>query len=618
MKNSLLVLIVLLGITSCNSIESTYSSFPEGEKDHTFSNYDMATTKHLDWNAEIDFDKQQIQATAKWTFENKGTDELVLDVNKLEIQKVLVSGKEVKYEIEIKKAHDGKRSKEGDALIIPITTGDSIVEITYNTNGGVAMQWLNAEQTAGKKMPYLFTQCESIYARTLVPCQDAPANRITYNATVKVPSGMMAVMSAKNPTEKNPEGIYNFQMELPIPTYLIALAAGDIEYRAIDERSGVYTEPIMLDKCAKELEDIPSMIAAAEKLGGPYPWGKYDVLVCPPSFPIGGMENPRLTFATPTIIAGDKSLVSLIAHELAHSWSGNLVTNSNWNDLWLNEGFTSYFEKRIMEEITDKAYTEMLWEIGYQDLQADLKDFKEGNWADTRLKVDLKNREPEAAFSSIPYDKGALFLRTLEEAIGRPVFDKWLADYFAAHKFIPMNTGMAVKHMEANLDLKKAGIDIHEWIFKPGLPEKTAYVFPERFKKVDEARKKFIDEGMNAEGLNARDWSTHEWLHFLRKLPKPMKKEQLAQLDASYALTGIGNYEIADEWYLQAIASKYQRALPAMEKFLKSVGRKKFLEPLYKELVKTEEGKQMAIRILNEAAPNYHPLTTKKIRTIVK
>jgi aminopeptidase N len=611
MKNSILFLASLIILASCNSIDSTYATFPEGEKDHTNSNFDKATTKHLDWNAEINFDEKKINATAKWTFENKGTDELILDIKNIDVSKVLVAGKEVEYKI---KAIDSM----GDALIIPIGDDDSTAEITYSAGGGVAIQWLAKEQTAGKKMPYLFTQCESIYARTLVPCQDAPANRITYNATVKVPEGMMAVMSAKNPKEKNAEGIYKFEMELPIVTYMIALAAGDIEYKAIDERSGVYTEPSMLAKCARELEDIPSMIAAAEKLGGPYPWGNYDVLVCPPSFPIGGMENPRLTFATPTIIAGDKSLVSLIAHELAHSWSGNLVTNSNWNDLWLNEGFTSYFEKRIMEEITDKAYTEMLWEIAYQDLQADLKDFKEEKWDDTRLKVDLKNRHPEESFSAIPYDKGALFLRTLEEAVGREAFDVWLSKYFAAHKFIPMNTGMAVKHIEENLDLSKANIDINEWIFKPGLPEETAYVFPERFKKIDEASKKFLANPRNAEALNARSWSTHEWLYFLRKLPKPMETKTLRSLDASYALTGIGNSEIADEWYLQAIASNYERAYPAMEKFLKSVGRKKFLEPLYKELIKTEEGKKMAQRILSEAAPNYHPLAARKIKSIVQ
>jgi len=611
MKNSILFLIALVALASCNSIDSTYATFPEGEKDHTNSNFDKATTKHLEWNADINFDEKKINATATWSFENKGTDELILDIKNIEVSKVKVAGKEVEYEVR-------KVDSMGDALIIPIGDKDSTTEITYSAGSGVAIQWLAKEQTAGKKMPYLFTQCESIYARTLVPCQDAPANRITYNATVKVPQGMMAVMSAKNPKEKNSEGIYKFEMELPIVTYMIALAAGDIEYQAIDERSGVYTEPSMLAKCARELEDIPSMIAAAEKLGGPYPWGNYDVLVCPPSFPIGGMENPRLTFATPTIIAGDKSLVSLIAHELAHSWSGNLVTNSNWNDLWLNEGFTSYFEKRIMEEITDKAYTEMLWEIAYQDLQADLEDFKNEKWDDTRLKVNLKNRHPEESFSAIPYDKGALFLRTLEEAVGRDTFDLWLSNYFAAHKFIPMNTGMAVKHIEENLDLSKADIDINEWIFKPGLPNKTAYVFPERFKKIDEASKNFLANPRNAEALNARTWSTHEWLYFLRKLPKPMKTKTLRSLDASYALTGIGNSEIADEWYLQAIASKYERAYPAMEKFLKSVGRKKFLEPLYKELIKTEEGKKRAQRILSEAAPNYHPLAARKIKSIVQ
>lgn len=612
MKNIFNLFLGISLLSACNSIDSAYKTFPEGEKDHTFSNFDKATTKHLEWDAVVDFDKRQIDATATWRFENKGTSELILDVKDLSIQKVWVSGKEVQFELKKKDA------LEGDALVIPISNVDSIVSIKYNTlNEGVALQWLTAEQTAGKKMPYLFTQCESIYARTLIPCQDAPANRITYNATIKVPIGMMAVMSAKNPIAKSDDGIYHFEMELTVPTYLIALAVGDIEYQAIDARSGVYTEPIMLAKCAKELEDIPNMIAAAEKLGGPYRWGKYDVLVCPPSFPIGGMENPRLTFATPTIIAGDKSLVSLIAHELAHSWSGNLVTNSNWNDLWLNEGFTSYFEKRIMEEITDKDYVEMEWELSHQDLLADLDAFGKEKIEDTRLKVDLKNREPEDAFSSIPYDKGALFLRTLEEAVGRDAFDKWLTTYFNDHAFIPMNTKMAVAHMEKNLPLAGKDIDIHDWIYGTGLPIKTAYKFPAKFKMVDSLREKFLT-GMHAEGLGARSWSTHEWLHFLRNLPKPLDVKRMQELDASYMLTSTGNAEIADQWFVLSVASNYEKSYPAMEKFLLSVGRKKFLEPLYTELMKTEKGKAFAVATLDKAASNYHPLTTKKIRTIVK
>lgn len=388
MKYFSLAACLLLFISSCKQPKDDAVAVLNADM-HTFSNYEDATCKHLDWKAVVDFEKKQVIGWATWTFTNKNhAKHIHFDTYALGIGKVLVSGKEVKYTL-------GKFDPiYGCGLSIPITDQDSVVAIEYKTGPtGIALQWLAPEQTAGKVLPYLFTQCESIFARSLMPCQDAPAIRITYNAELQVPKGMMAVMSAHNPTERNPNGRYKFEMEIPIPTYLIALAVGDISYKAIDARSGVYTEPSMLDKAAEELSDIPRMMQAAEALGGPYKWGKYDVLVAPPSFPIGGMENPRLTFATPTIIAGDKSLVSLIAHEMAHSWSGNLVTNSNWNDIWLNEGYTTYFERRIMESISGKTYNDMLWELGYQDMQSDFTDMgMDGK--DTRLKVELKGRNP--------------------------------------------------------------------------------------------------------------------------------------------------------------------------------------------------------------------------------
>lgn len=612
MQKMFLLFFTLIVFAACESIETSYSKFPEGEKDHSSSNFEKAKCTHLDWTASIDFDKKIISGTAAWKFQQvENTDEIIFDIKALNIKEVTINDKKIEYKI-----RNGFQ-EEGQALVIPIAKNDSLVKITYETTAeSEAIQWLEPEQTAGKKNPYLFTQCESIYARSLMPCQDAPANRITYNAHLQTPVGMMAVMSAKNPTAKSADGKYNFEMELPIPTYLIALAVGDIEYKAINAQCGVYTEPIMLDKCAKELEDMPKMIAAAEKIGGPYRWGKYDVLVCPPSFPIGGMENPRLTFATPTIIAGDKSLVSLIAHELAHSWSGNLVTNSNWNDLWLNEGFTSYFEKRIMEEITDKDYTNMLWEISHQDLENDLKNFGFDN-PDTRLKIDVKDRHPEDAFSSIPYDKGAYFLKSLETAVGRPTFDKWLTNYFSAHAFVPMNTKMAIEDMKKNLPLDQVHFNVEEWIYESGLPKNIAYQYPEKFKIIDSLRTAFLN-GLHPEKLNARNWSTHEWLHFLRKLPRPVDLKLLSLLDASYQLTHTTNFEIADEWYLIALQSNYAAANNAMDNFILHVGRKKFLEPLYSELIKTESGKKRAYELLQKAEKSYHPLTTKKIKSIIE
>jgi leukotriene A-4 hydrolase/aminopeptidase len=586
---------------------------------HTFSNLNEVKTTYLNWIADVNFDKKQISGTASWHFINTTkANKIVFDTYDLQIEEVKINDKIIAFSLGEKKDYMGQ------ALTIPIAPNDSMVEIKYTTGASAtALQWLTAEQTAGKKMPYLFTQCESINARSMIPCMDDPSNRITYNATISVPKGMMALMSAKNPQQKSAVGIYSFDMEIPIPTYLIALAVGDIEFKKIDDRTGVYTEPINLQKCATELSDIPNMMLAAEKIVGPYKWGRYDVLVAPPSFPIGGMENPRLTFATPTIIAGDKSLVSLIAHEMAHSWSGNLVTNSNWNDLWLNEGFTTYVERRIMEQITDTSYSNMLWQLGFQDMQSDL-DAMGDTSMDTRLQIDLKGRDPENGFSNIPYEKGALFLKLIEEKVGREKFDIYMNNYFQKNSFIPMNTAKALAYMRTELfkndQNKEKEIGIDEWVFKPGKPANCPNIVPGRFIAVNDFRTTFLKNGIidKQEKEKTSKWTTHEWLQFLRKLPRPLDIAKMKVLDNTFGFTKSTNAEIADEWYLQCILSNYKDANTNIDLFLNSVGRKKFLTPLYSALCKTPEGKKLAQAIFEKAKNKYHPLTTKKMAELVK
>lgn len=610
-----LFLFVFCGMSACKPSDSG-NTIELNPKMHTFSNYEKVRTTHLDWDVNVDFKHKQIAGIATWNFTNPDNSKYIhFDTYDLTIKNVKVNGKAVQY-FQTPMVDD-----YGSGLSIPLKETDTIVAIEYVTGANAtALQWLSATQTAGKKLPFLFTQCESIHARSLLPCQDVPANRITYNATVGVPTDMMAVMSAKNPTQKTADGIYRFEMEIPIPTYLIALAVGDIAYKPIDSRSGVYTEPIMLDRATAELSDIPAMMKAAEELGGPYRWGNYDVLIAPPSFPIGGMENPRLTFATPTIIAGDKSLVSLIAHEMAHSWSGNLVTNATWDDLWLNEGFTTYFERRIMEKITDKSYTEMLWELGYQDMESDLKTMGMDS-ADTRLKVNLTKRHPGDAFSNIPYEKGAVFIKLLEESVGRQKFDVWLNAYFSNFAFKPTTTEDCLKFMDEKLfdgdTALKNKIQVDRWVYKPGLPENCPRSKPTRFEVVNNTRSAF-ENGTMAKSLNTQNWTTHEWLHFLRGLSHPLPIDKMQDLETTFQLTTTGNSEIADEWYKLCISSKYSAAYPAMEQFLTTVGRKKFLEPLYSEMLKTDEGKKMALSIFEKAKLNYHPQTADKISKMLK
>ncbi len=581
----------------------------------TFSNYDSVVVRHLDWKATVDFENKQIRGEATWSFVNKMKAKFIrFDNYDLKIKKVKVNNQEVDF-------YTGIFNPEyGSGIAIPIKENDSIVMIEYSTGKiAKALQWLEPKQTAGKIKPFLFTQCESIQARSLLPCQDVPAIRITYASKVQVPIGMLALMSAKNPKQKNATGLYNFEMEIPIPSYLIALAVGDMEYYPIDKRSGVYSEPCMLEKAKKELSDIPQMMKAAESICGPYRWGNYDVLVAPPSFPIGGMENPRLTFSTPTILAGDKSLVSLIAHEMAHSWSGNLVTNATWNDIWLNEGFTTYFERRIMENISGKSYTDMLWEQGFQDMQSDFEALGIIN-PDTRLRLELNGRNPENAFSNIPYEKGAIFLKSIEEVVGRKKFDAYLNAYMDTFAFTPITTVKCLAFMENKLvkgdSTLMQKLQLKEWIYGTGIPSNYVHTNPERFVAVDKDRIAF-EKGGSVKNIPAKNWTTHEWLQFLRKLNRPQSMKSMEDLEHEFKLTSSGNSEILAEWFKLSIASGYEAAYPSLDIFLGTVGRKKFLEPLYGELLKTKKGRIYAKQIFQQSRANYHPLTALKIEKIL-
>ncbi|HKR63527.1 MAG TPA: M1 family metallopeptidase, partial [Thermoanaerobaculia bacterium] len=504
-------------------------------------------------------------------------------------------------------------------LVIAVKPETKSVRVEYSTAPhAAALQWLTPEQTAGRRHPFLFTQSQAILARTWVPCQDSPGIRMTYDATVRVPRGLMAVMSAENATEPSEDGVYRFRMPQAIPSYLLALAVGDLAFRSFSDNSGVWAEKPMIDASAYELADTPKMIAAAEALYGPYRWGQYDVLVLPPSFPFGGMENPRLTFATPTILAGDRSLTSLVAHELAHSWSGNLVTNATWNDFWLNEGFTVYFERRIMEAVYGRDYSEMLALLGYQDLVATVAELP---GRDTHLFLDLEDRDPDEAATKLAYEKGYFLLRLLEETVGREAWDAFLRDYFDRHAFHSMTTAAFMEDLRTNLLSKFAGseerIGLEQWIHTPGIPENAPRVSSDAFTRVESQVKSFVS-GTPASQLAASQWSTHEWIHFLRHLPKNLTLDQMKELDATFHFTDSGNSEILHEWLMQAIEHDYKPAYDALERFLLKQGRRKFLKPLYEKLAKTPEGFERARRIYEKARPMYHAVSYRTIDQILK
>lgn len=618
-KIGLLILSIAFAI-SCQKKDPSDKTTPQNQTtrdSHSFSNPAEAVVKHLDLDIKVDFDTQTISGKASWTIDNitKGN-EIIFDENTLNITKVTLGNdeKETQYMLGDTVEFHGK------PLCITIEPNTTKVNIYYNTTkDGVALQWLKPEQTADKKKPFVFSQGQSIWSRTWIPCQDSPGVRFTYNAKVSVPKDVMALMSAVNPQQKNDTGVYTFKQDKPIPSYLMAIAVGDVEFKSIDNRTGVYAEHSQIDKAKWEFAKLGDMVNAAEKLFGPYRWGRYDVIVLPPSFPFGGMENPNLTFLTPTVLAGDRSLTSLLAHELGHSWSGNLVTNASWDETWLNEGFTTYVEHRIGEEVFGENEAKMQDVLSRKVLKDNVEELGKDN-PDTRLKIDLSGKNPDEGLSDIPYEKGYAFLQTIEAAVGRKQFDTFLTNYFNDHAFQSINTEAFVAYINKKLiksDKSLANkIKLDEWIYKPGIPSNIITPVSEDFNAIDAIQKTWRKTGVK--GLSQKIKSTNEKQHFIDYLPNDLTVKEMTEIDKECNFTNGGNFVVKRQWFIIAIQHQYRVAYPAIENFLTSYSRTYSLTPLYKEMIKTPEGKVWAKQIYAKAKPGYHATTVHEIESILK
>lgn len=584
---------------------------------HSRSRPNEVVVRHIALELTVDFEARRLAGSATYDLEHRtpGATQLVLDTWQLDIEKVTGDdGTDLSFTL-------GEGDPVlGSALTIEVGAAERVVVHYATSPEARAVQWLEPEQTASGKS-FLFTQNQPILARSWIPCQDSPAVRVTYDAGIQVPADLLALMSAENPVERNDAGTYRFSMPQPVPAYLIALAVGDLEFREIGSRSGVYAEPSVVDGAAWEFADTEEMIGAAERLYGPYRWGRYDILVLPPSFPYGGMENPRLTFATPTILAGDRSLVTLIAHELAHSWSGNLVTNSTWNDIWLNEGFTVYFETRIDEELYGPAYTAMILRLGRQDLDRAVRDETP---RDTWLELDLAGRDPDEGPTKIPYEKGSLLLRLIEARVGRERFDEFLRDYFDRFAFESMDTATFLDHLTTEL-LEPAGVTADElqleaWVHGAGVPDNAPEFTSDAFDRVDEQVAALV-AGSDLASLETGEWVSQQWVHFVRGLPLDTDHAVLAAVDSQFGFSTSGNIEIATAWLELAAESGYVFAEPAVDEalagFLTRHGRALYIRRVYEKLAATERGLARAREIYAAARPTYHSVSQAAVDRIL-
>ncbi len=582
---------------------------------HSLSAPDKARPKHLALDLTVDFAKKVLRGRAELTLEyaktGRAPEYLDLDTRDLTISKV-TDDKDRPLTFKL----DPAVPILGQRLRVKLTSRLAKVRITYETAPTAsALQWVEPAQTAGKKQPFLYTQSQAHHARSWIPIADSPGVRFTYEAVVHVPPALRAVMSAARVGEDPAQGVYRFKMERPIPAYLLALGVGDLAFKAVSERTGVFADPSLVESAASELRDMEKMMAAAEGLYGPYRWGRWDVLVLPPSFPYGGMENPMLTFATPSFISGDRSLVTLLAHELAHSWSGNLVTSATWNDIWLNEGFTRYFEGRVMEVLAGADFARMQELLGMRTLRKGVADLEEkGHPDDTRLALDLAGRDPDDASSVVVYEKGAAFLRMLEARFGREKLDAFLRRYFDAYAFKSMDTAGFLAVLRKDLfggdDALWREAKIDAWVYGRGLPENAIMPTSPRFDRARAAAEAFTKTGV-ADGVR-EDWTTQEWVAFLSSLPDAMTPDQMETLEGQFHFSK-KNPDVQLRWLLRVVHSAWEPGYSVLEAYVLRYGRMRYVRPLFEAMHASPVTQEMGQRLYAKARPLYHPIARREL-----
>jgi aminopeptidase N len=630
MTRALLLLSSALALSACQTMTEAPAAPAASEQavpaplaadavdPHSYARPHEARVTHVALDLTADFAGKTVVGTATLDVQRRPEARmLVLDRKGYEVEAVTDrAGRPLAYSF-------GAADPElGTPFQIALRPDTDRVVVRYRSRPDAgALQWLTPAQTAGKRHPFLFSQGQAIENRSWIPTQDSPGIRQTWEANITVPEELTAVMSAPAPGGMPLPGqgtrSFRFRMDKPVAPYLIAIAVGELRFQPLGPRTGVWAEPETLAAAAKELEDTEKMVTAAERLFGPYRWGRYDMIVLPPSFPFGGMENPVLTFLTPTFIAGDKSLTSLIAHELAHSWSGNLATNATWADFWLNEGTTTYAERRIVEAIYGPRVAAQQVALGVDALNEAVKENGGGAGADTRLHIDLTGRHPDVGLTDIAYEKGAAFLRTIEAAVGRERFDAFLRGWFDRHAFEPVTSAMFLADLRQHLIRGDRALEqklqLDRWVYQPGIPDNMVPADPQAFAEVDAAVAAF-GRGEAPDAGSWRRWTTDERLRFLNRLPRKLPRVRLAALDRALGLNATGNNEVLFAWLSLAVANRYDPAVSPLERFLLSNGRRKFVRPLVKALAEDRQwGRPIAARVYAQARPLYHPLVTREL-----
>jgi aminopeptidase N len=576
---------------------------------HSYADTSQPQTRSLTLALRVDFETRTVSTEAALHFREPGGGPLDLDTRDLRIESVrALDGAELPFTLAAPEPILGAR------LSVQLPEGSRGLRIACTTSPQAsALQWLTPAQTSGGAQPFLFSQCQPIHARSLFPLQDTPRVRVTVDsARITVPAQLRALMAAApKGREPAPEGWATdvFEMPQPIPPYLLAFAVGDLTARQLSARCAVWAERALADAAAEEFSGVEALLTTAEGLFGPYEWERYDILVMPPSFPYGGMENPRLTFATPSLLAGDKSLVNVIAHELAHAWTGNLVTNASANDFWLNEGFTVYAERRILEALGGRELSELHAAAGLHDLGVALERFRDRPQL-TRLRTDLAGIDPDEAYSTVPYEKGYLFLRRLEELAGRREWDRFLKAYLAKFHFKSIVTQDFLDFLEHVLPGLAKRADALRWIDQPGLPDDASRPESERLSQLQ-----LLGRRAAVGDVPGLDLTPTELLVYLQALPAALDARTVKKLDALYGLSSRKSLELRHTFVLAQLRAGMPEGVEGARRVALESGRMRYLRPVFLELARRDRG--AALRIYEEARESYHPLARAVVEGVL-
>lgn len=579
------------------------------------SNADLSQgqIKHIDFRIRTDFAARVLDVEATYQLNGPVTGSFHLDTFKLDVRTAHANGRALQWEMG---AHD---EDLGSRLTLSGLHNDPAFTLTFRTSPeATALQWTDPAQTAGGKHPFLFSQCQAIHARSVFPCQDTPSVRFTYAAEVEVPRGLTAVMAAEQLGGQGRGGslIFKFRMPQPIPSYLFAIGVANLEFRALGPRTGIYAEPETIEAAAWEFAENEKRMVQAEKLLGPYLWGRYDLLVLPPSFPFGGMENPRLTFVTPTAIVGTRGQTNLITHELAHAWTGNLITNATWSDFWLNEGWTTYAEMRITEVLEGADFRDLVFVYHLNEILDAMKNRIGMDAPQTRLKRTDDESDDGSGSFSIPYYKGASFLIECEKAVGRERFDPFIHKYTAKYQFQSLTTEAFLEFFKAELPEVFEKVDVREWIFGPGMPANWKMPESKLYNDVQDVLKEY-GQGKRPDKARLQNWLSDQVLCFLQGLPPQIPAEDCKYFEDALDLAKRNDNHCYSRFYSICIASGYEAIWPRVEEYAARIGRMLYVLPVIRTIAATEWSRGRARGLVERVRAKHHPVTASTMERML-